>query len=82
MARSRRDFLSRTALGILSVAAARPATAGEAAAPGDGGPAPLAPASPPAFGTAPATGPLVDAGTFSAKLFQSLPVGEHGETRK
>ena len=65
MARSRRDFLSRTALGILSVAAARPATAGEAAAPGDGGPAPLAPASPPAFGTAPATGPLVDAGTFS-----------------
>ncbi len=81
MARSRRDFLSRTALGVLAVAA-RSATAGEPAATPEAGPAPLAPASPPAFGTAAATGPLVDAGTFSEaqKLVQvELTAGEKAQ---
>jgi Asp-tRNA(Asn)/Glu-tRNA(Gln) amidotransferase A subunit family amidase len=68
MSKSRREFLTRTALGIVGAAAG--ARAVEAP---DGGPGPaLPPGQPPAFGTAPAAGPEVSAGTFgeAEKLVQ------------
>ena len=61
MSSSRRDFLTRTAVGIAGVAAGTRA----AEAPDGGiGPA-LPPGQPPAFGTAPAVGPEVSAATFA-----------------
>ncbi|HEY6051791.1 MAG TPA: amidase family protein, partial [Thermoanaerobaculia bacterium] len=61
MSSSRREFLARTAAGIVGVAAGTRA----AEAP-DGGPGPaLPPGQPPAFGTAPAVGPEVGPGTFA-----------------
>ena len=64
---SRRQFLTRTALGVAGLAAGGGARAG-----GRDGGAPLAPASPPAFGTAPSTGPEVGVATFAEaeKLMQ------------
>jgi Asp-tRNA(Asn)/Glu-tRNA(Gln) amidotransferase A subunit family amidase len=67
MPSSRRQFLTRTALGLAGVAAGSRA---RAATP-DGG-APIATAAPPAFGTAPPTGPAVSPSTFAEaeKLMQ------------
>lgn len=63
MSTSRRQFLSRTALGLAGVAVGR-----RAAAKGTGTPdmaAPTDATAPPAFGTAPSTGPRVSAATFA-----------------
>ena len=62
MSRSRREFLTQTALGVAGVAAAvtaeaAPSDAGVAAAP--------PPGAPPAFGTSPSVGPGVSAATFA-----------------
>ena len=64
MSKSRRQFLARTSLGLLSAAAARPGKAQK--------PAELPPGAPPAFGTAPAVGPEVSPATFAEaeKLMQ------------
>ncbi|HUE23918.1 MAG TPA: amidase [Bryobacteraceae bacterium] len=64
MSKSRRQFLSRTSLGLLGAAAARPSQAQK--------PAELPPGAPPAFGTAPAVGPEVSPSTFAEaeKLMQ------------
>ena len=64
MSKSRRQFLSRTSLGLLGAAAARPGKAQK--------PAELPPGAPPAFGTAPAVGPEVSPSTFAEaeKLMQ------------
>ncbi|WP_044182519.1 amidase [Hyalangium minutum] len=62
MSRSRREFLTSTALGVAGVAAAVTAEA----APSDAGVPAAAPAgAPPAFGTAPSVGPGVSAATFA-----------------
>jgi len=64
MAESRRQFLTRTAAGVLGVAAARGAVAGLRTS----APAPQTPptaGTPPAFGTAPAVGPEVSAATIA-----------------
>jgi Asp-tRNA(Asn)/Glu-tRNA(Gln) amidotransferase A subunit family amidase len=61
MSRSRREFLTQTAAGIVGAAAAGQAIA-DAAIP-DPAPTPVA-GTPPAFGTAPPTGPEVSAATF------------------
>lgn len=62
MSRSRREFLTSTALGVAGVAAAVTAEA----APSDAGvPAAAPPGAPPAFGTAPSVGPGVSASTFA-----------------
>src|SRR5437588_4739992 len=63
MATTRRQFLTTTAAGLAGAAVVRHALAG-------GGPpvdAAVAtdPTAPPAFGTAPATGPVVSAATFA-----------------
>ena len=63
MSKSRREFLTQTAAGIVGVAAAEHASA-------DVVPTPRAtpvtpPGSPPAFGTAPAVGPEVSSATFA-----------------
>jgi Asp-tRNA(Asn)/Glu-tRNA(Gln) amidotransferase A subunit family amidase len=64
MAESRRQFLTRTAAGVLGVAAARGAVAGlETSAPAPQ--TPPAAGTPPAFGTAPAVGPEVNAATIA-----------------
>ena len=57
MFKSRRQFLSRTSLGLLGAAVAR---RGQAQTPVD-----LPPGAPPAFGTAPAVGPAVSSSTFA-----------------
>ena len=57
MSGSRRDFLARGTLGLLSVAVAAHAQAPQAQEP--------TPGAPPAFGTAPPVGPEVSAGTFA-----------------
>jgi Asp-tRNA(Asn)/Glu-tRNA(Gln) amidotransferase A subunit family amidase len=54
MFKSRRQFLSRTSLGLLGAAVAQAQT-----------PADLPPGAPPAFGTAPAVGPAVSTSTFA-----------------
>ena len=75
MGSSRREFLTRTALGVVGAAtAAKGAGLAEPAKALDAGaPAPLPPGSPPAFGTAPAVGPVVSAATFAEaeKLLQA-----------
>ena len=64
MSESRRDFLARTAAGLVGAAAAREALARQSAAPApQPTPAPAA-GTPPAFGTAPPVGPPVSAATF------------------
>lgn len=60
MSRSRREFLTNSALGVASVAVAATAEA----APSDAG-VPPPPGAPPAFGTAPSVGPGVSAATFA-----------------
>jgi Asp-tRNA(Asn)/Glu-tRNA(Gln) amidotransferase A subunit family amidase len=68
---SRRDFLARSALGVVAAgAAACKGTTGKPAQPG--GPAALPPGTPPAFGTAPPVGPEVGAATIAeaGKLVQ------------
>jgi Asp-tRNA(Asn)/Glu-tRNA(Gln) amidotransferase A subunit family amidase len=72
MSKSRREFLTQTAAGIVGVAAAGHAAADEVPAP-QGTPAPP-PGMPPAFGTAPAVGPEVRAATFAEaeKLVQVM----------
>ena len=64
MSKSRRQFLARTSLGLISAAAAGPSRAQK--------PAELPPGAPPAFGTAPAVGPEVSSATFAEaeKLMQ------------
>src|SRR6266481_5163717 len=57
MFKSRRQFLSRTSLGLLGAAVARRSQAQT--------PVDLPPGAPPAFGTAPAVGPAVSASTFA-----------------
>ncbi len=57
MSKSRRQFLTQTSLGILGAAVALRSEAQN--------PADLPPGAPPAFGTAPAVGPLVSTTTFA-----------------
>jgi Asp-tRNA(Asn)/Glu-tRNA(Gln) amidotransferase A subunit family amidase len=57
MSKSRREFLTGSGFGLLALAAARRSQAQKAAEP--------PPGAPPAFGTAPAVGPEVSAGTFA-----------------
>lgn len=64
MSESRRKFLTRTAAGIVGVAAAGRAVAGANARGPDDQVAPEA-GTPPAFGTAPPVGPEVSASTFA-----------------
>ncbi|HEX4461767.1 MAG TPA: amidase, partial [Polyangia bacterium] len=70
MASSRRQFITRTALGLAAVAAGDRARAADAPAAAKATPA--AATSPPAFGTAPPVGPEVSAATFAdaEKLMQ------------
>jgi Asp-tRNA(Asn)/Glu-tRNA(Gln) amidotransferase A subunit family amidase len=71
MSTTRRDFLTHSSLGLLAAAAA--ATAGSAAdLQQQPNPAQLPAGAPPAFGTAPAVGPLVSVETFreAEKLVQ------------
>lgn len=71
MSDSRREFLGRTALGILGAATA--ATASEqGASPPASTPTPAPPGSPPAFGTAPEVGPPIGVATLveAEKLVQ------------
>jgi Asp-tRNA(Asn)/Glu-tRNA(Gln) amidotransferase A subunit family amidase len=64
MSKSRREFLTGSGFGLLALAAARRSQAQKAAGP--------PPGAPPVFGTAPAVGPEVSAGTFeeAEKLVQ------------
>ncbi|ADO70743.1 amidase [Stigmatella aurantiaca] len=63
MSRSRRQFLTHTALGLAgAVSASRPA---EAAAADAGSPSASPPGSPPTFGTSPSAGPEVSVATFA-----------------
>ena len=64
MSESRRDFLARTAAGVLGAAAAGRAAAGSQAATPGPQVTPVA-GTPPAFGTAPPVGPEVTAATFA-----------------
>ena len=57
MAKSRRDFLTETSLGLLAAATASRCLAQQ--------PSELPPGAPPAFGTAPAAGPEVSPATFA-----------------
>ena len=63
MSRSRRDFLTKTAAGVVGIAAARASSEASPAAEPQATPPP--PAMPPAFGTAPAVGPEVSAATLA-----------------
>jgi Asp-tRNA(Asn)/Glu-tRNA(Gln) amidotransferase A subunit family amidase len=63
MSESRRDFLARTAAGVLGAAAAGRAAQAQTSAPAPQ-PTPAA-GTPPAFGTAPAVGPEVGTATFA-----------------
>jgi Asp-tRNA(Asn)/Glu-tRNA(Gln) amidotransferase A subunit family amidase len=70
MTTSRREFLTRSAIGLVGAAAAADADAVNVPAPG--APAQPPPGSPPVFGTAPAVGPAVNAATVeeAEKLVQ------------
>ena len=63
MSKSRREFLTQTAAGIVGAAAASQAARAAAATP-DPAPTPVA-GTPPAFGTAPPVGPEVSPATFA-----------------
>jgi Asp-tRNA(Asn)/Glu-tRNA(Gln) amidotransferase A subunit family amidase len=68
MSESRRDFLARTAAGLVGAAAVAPALANQTAAAPSPAPAPTpaaAAGTPPAFGTAPPVGPPVSVATFT-----------------
>jgi hypothetical protein len=71
MSKSRREFLTRAAAGIVGVAAAEHVSADVVPTP-RATPATPPPGMPPAFGTAPAVGPEVGAATFveAEKLVQ------------
>ena len=64
MTESRRDFLARTAAGVVGAAAAGRALAELTSPPPDPTPTPIA-GTPPAFGTAPPVGPEVSPATFA-----------------
>ncbi len=64
MSKSRRQFLTRTSLG-LAVAAVTPVIGIAEIKEGSQEPTQLPPGAPPAFGTGPAVGPEVSAATFS-----------------
>ena len=71
MARSRREFLAKGSMGLVAAAMAGKAASGQT--PQAGGPQiPATPGAPGAFGTAPATGPVVTVETFeqAEKLVQ------------
>jgi Asp-tRNA(Asn)/Glu-tRNA(Gln) amidotransferase A subunit family amidase len=66
MANSRREFLTRSAIGLVGVAAANAAADADAVnAQAAGAPAQPPPGSPPVFGTAPPVGPAVSAATVA-----------------
>ncbi len=65
MAESRREFLARTAVGIVGAAAASTAVAKGQASASDPKVTPRAEAMPPVFGTAPPVGPEVSVATFA-----------------
>jgi Asp-tRNA(Asn)/Glu-tRNA(Gln) amidotransferase A subunit family amidase len=66
MATSRREFLTRSAIGLVGVAAADAAADADAVnAQAAGAPAQPPPGSPPVFGTAPPVGPAVSAATVA-----------------
>jgi Asp-tRNA(Asn)/Glu-tRNA(Gln) amidotransferase A subunit family amidase len=66
MATSRREFLTRSAIGLVGVAAANAAADADAVnAQAAGAPAQPPPGSPPVFGTAPPVGPAVSAATVA-----------------
>ena len=74
--RSRRTFLAQTALGLLGAAIAPTVSEGQST------PSSLPPGAPPAFGTAPAVGPVVTTATFAEaeKLVQvSLTAEDRAE---
>ena len=60
MAETRREFLARTALGLLAAAVPASAVAAETA----GSQTPQTPGAPPAFGTAPPAGPPISPATL------------------
>ncbi len=62
MSESRREFLARTAAGVVGAAAASRAASAQTAVPAP--PTTPAPGTPPAFGTAPPVGPPVSTATF------------------
>ncbi|MEO8190251.1 MAG: amidase [Acidobacteriota bacterium] len=62
MSESRREFLARTAAGVVGAAAASRTASAQTAAPAP--PTTPAPGTPPAFGTAPPVGPPVTTATF------------------
>jgi Asp-tRNA(Asn)/Glu-tRNA(Gln) amidotransferase A subunit family amidase len=64
MSGSRREFLARTAAGLVGAAAARKALAGGSPAAPDPVPTPVE-GTPPAFGTAPPTGPPISVATVT-----------------
>jgi hypothetical protein len=57
MAKSRREFLTQTSLGLLAAASAHRSYAQQ--------PSDLPPGAPPAFGAGPSVGPQVSAATFA-----------------
>jgi Asp-tRNA(Asn)/Glu-tRNA(Gln) amidotransferase A subunit family amidase len=65
MAKSRREFLSRTSVGLVAAAVAPLITSAEGKGEHSQEPAPPTPGAPPAFGTGPAVGPEVSPTTFA-----------------
>jgi Asp-tRNA(Asn)/Glu-tRNA(Gln) amidotransferase A subunit family amidase len=65
MAKSRRQFMALTSMGVLGAAARLRAKEAPAQNPATQNPADLPPGAPPAFGAGPAVGPEVSATTFS-----------------
>lgn len=65
MSKSRREFLTRTSLGLIGAAVASNASAQDHGNEPSQEPTPLPPGAPPAFGTGPAVGPDVSPGTFA-----------------
>ncbi len=65
MSKSRREFLTRTSLGLAAAAVAPVISVGEEKGEHSQEPAPPTPGAPPAFGTGPAVGPEVSPTTFA-----------------
>ena len=65
MSKSRRQFLTRTSLGLVAAAVAPVITVAEKTGEHSQEPAPPTPGAPPAFGTGPAVGPEVSPTTFA-----------------